>query len=154
MASDNKGIPEGNDRIYFKESNIYFAVPERNIFGKKCQIKKHERIFNNNHVACTAKIFCKPALQMEKQHCDESDVVRVMNLKPGKSDTPNEYKRKSNERIEPLNSLRNKGKHECQVLESQEGDSMLLRRPQGGAIFFNHWTLLRMGGRFTQTRQL
>ena len=39
---------------------------------------------------------------MEKLHCDESDVAGVMSLKPGKSDTPNEYKRKSNENIELL----------------------------------------------------
>ena len=38
VESDNKGIPEGNDRIYFEESDIYFAAPEKNIVGKKGQI--------------------------------------------------------------------------------------------------------------------
>ena len=76
----------------------------------------------------------------------------VLSLKPGKSDTPNEYKRKSNECTELLNSLRNKGnqEHNCQVLESQEGELMLLRRPQGDGPF--SLQLLWMDGRFSQTR--
>ena len=80
-------------------------------------------------VATTLVSFSVELPIWKKIHCDESDVARVPSLKPGKSDTPNEYKRKSNECIELLNLLRNKGNHEhnCRVLESQEGELMLLR---------------------------
>ena len=109
VESDNKGIPEGNDRIYFEESDIYFDSSKKTSLERKVKLKKHERIFNNKH-ACLycKKIVCQPALHMEKLHCDESDLAIVLSLKPGKSDTPNEYKRKLNKRTEMLNSLKNK----------------------------------------------
>ena len=34
VESDNKGIPEGNDRIYFEESDIYFAAPEKTLLER------------------------------------------------------------------------------------------------------------------------
>ena len=155
VESDNKGIPEGNDRIYFEESDIYFAAPEKTLLERKGKLKNMSA--SSTTSILLKKIVCKPALHMETLHCDESDLARVLSLKPGKSDTPNKYKRKSNERIERLNSLRNKGHqdHNCRVLESQEGELMLLRRLQGEGPFSSIGRtlskVLRMGGRFTQT---
>ena len=55
VESDNKGIPEGYDRIYFDESDIYFAAPEKTSLERKVKLKNMSASSTTSMLACTAR---------------------------------------------------------------------------------------------------
>ena len=77
----------------------------------------------------------KPSLHLQQVHQEEIDVVKLLVYKISEGDSEEVIERQ--ERKVKLQLLRNKGNHEHNknVLQSKEGELILLRRPQGDGRF-------------------